>query len=40
MEINPDRTPLTELADYYFPNKSGELLPSLMSLLEKHAEKE
>ncbi len=35
VEINPDETPLTGLADYYFPAKSGELLPDLVEMLSR-----
>jgi len=35
VEINPEETPLSRLADYYFPAKSGEMLPELISLLEQ-----
>lgn len=35
VEINPDETPLTGLADYYFPSKSGELLPQLVEMLSQ-----
>jgi NAD-dependent deacetylase len=35
VEINPEETPLTGLADYYFPNKSGELLPKLVEMLSQ-----
>jgi NAD-dependent deacetylase len=31
IEINPNRTPLTDLADYYFPARAGELLPQLVN---------
>jgi NAD-dependent deacetylase len=34
VEINPDRTPISDLADYHFSAKSGELLPRLVALLE------
>jgi len=33
VEINPDETPLTSMADYYFSVNSGELLPKLVDLL-------
>lgn len=33
VEINPDETPLTGLADFYFPQKSGEILPMLVEKL-------
>ncbi|RKX24829.1 MAG: NAD-dependent protein deacylase [Candidatus Zixiibacteriota bacterium] len=35
VEINPERTPLSDLADFHFPAKSGELLPELMTLLKE-----
>ncbi len=35
VEINPDRTPLSDIADYYFAAKSGELLPELVSLIKE-----
>lgn len=35
VEVNPDETPLTGLADYYFPAKSGELLPELVEMLSR-----
>ena len=34
VEINPDRTPLSELADFYFAAKSGEFLPGLIEEFE------
>jgi len=34
VEINPERTPLSELADFCFCEKSGFLLPSLLAVLE------
>lgn len=34
VEINPDRTPLSELADFYFAAKSGEFLPGLIEKFE------
>jgi len=33
IEINPERTPLSEYADFSFQAKSGELLPELVSRL-------
>jgi len=30
VEINPERTPLTEMADFYIAGKAGELLPLLV----------
>ncbi|MCK4461608.1 MAG: NAD-dependent deacylase [candidate division Zixibacteria bacterium] len=33
IEINPERTPLTELADFYVSAKSGEFLPPLVKQL-------
>ena len=38
VEINPDRTPLTDLADYYFAAKSGELLPQLVTAVNEQAD--
>ena len=35
VEINPERTPLTDIADYYVAGKSGELLPELVNLLDQ-----
>jgi NAD-dependent deacetylase len=35
IEINPEYTPLTDLADYSFRAKSGELLPELVALLKR-----
>ncbi len=35
VEINPEMTPLTDLADYYVPAKSGEFLPTLVDQLSK-----
>jgi NAD-dependent deacetylase len=35
VEVNPDRTPLTEMADYYLAGKSGELLPQLVALVKE-----
>ena len=35
VEINPEETALTGLADYYFSNKSGELLPKLVEMLSQ-----
>ncbi len=35
VEINPERTPLSELADFHFSACSGELLPSLMDALHE-----
>jgi len=35
VEINPEETPLTEIADYSFRAKSGELLPELLSVLRR-----
>jgi NAD-dependent deacetylase len=34
VEINPDTTPLSELADFRFAARSGELLPELVELLK------
>jgi NAD-dependent deacetylase len=31
VEINPERTPLSDMADFYFSAKSGELLPELVA---------
>ena len=33
VEINPEPTPLSDLADFYFPTRSGELLPWLVKEL-------
>ena len=38
IEINPDRTPISDLVDYHFSARSGELLPSLIDLLENTAD--
>lgn len=35
VEINPEETPLTELADFFFAQPSGEMLPQLISRLEE-----
>jgi NAD-dependent deacetylase len=35
VEINPERTPLSDIADYYVAGKSGELLPELVNLLDQ-----
>lgn len=35
VEINPERTPLSEFADYSFQMKSGELLPQLVARLRE-----
>ncbi|MFH1687099.1 MAG: NAD-dependent deacylase [bacterium] len=35
VEINPERTPLTALADFYFAEKSGEFLPGLVAKLRE-----
>ncbi len=35
VEINPETTPLTGLADYYVPAKSGEFLPKLIERLKQ-----
>ncbi|MDD3733164.1 MAG: NAD-dependent deacylase [candidate division Zixibacteria bacterium] len=35
VEINPDETPLTGLADYYFAARAGELLPRLVEVVSK-----
>ena len=40
IEINPERTPLSDLADYCFEAKSGELLPQLVERLRDKAERE
>jgi NAD-dependent deacetylase len=34
IEINPDRTPISDLTDFHFSARSGELLPQLVALLE------
>lgn len=33
VEVNPEETPITKLADYYFAAKSGEFLPQLLASL-------
>jgi len=33
VEINPDRTPLSDLADYRLKGKSGEVLPELVAAM-------
>jgi hypothetical protein len=33
VEINPERTPLTVMSDYFFQAPSGELLPRLIEKL-------
>jgi NAD-dependent deacetylase len=38
VEINPDNTPLTEIADQSFHAPSGELLPQLVETLRKNNE--
>ncbi len=38
VEINPDRTPLTDLADFYFEARSGEFLPELISAYKERLE--
>jgi NAD-dependent deacetylase len=35
VEINPERTPLTSMADFYFPEPSGECLPRLLAALKQ-----
>lgn len=35
VEINPDRTPLSDIADFCFSAKSGELLPRLIETLSR-----
>ena len=35
VEVNPDETPLTPMADFYFPAKAGELLPQLVEKLSQ-----
>lgn len=35
VEINPEMTPLSELADYYVSAKSGEFLPTLVERLKQ-----
>lgn len=39
VEINPEETPLSPLADFCFQAKSGELLPELIELLQRRAAK-
>ena len=34
VEINPEETPLTGIADFHFQGASGEVLPQLVALLE------
>ncbi|MEA1980339.1 MAG: Sir2 family NAD-dependent protein deacetylase, partial [candidate division Zixibacteria bacterium] len=34
VEINPEMTPLTDLADFYFEYPSGEFLPKLIEKLK------
>ncbi|MBD3257307.1 NAD-dependent protein deacylase [candidate division GN15 bacterium] len=34
IEVNPDQTPITDLADYSFRGKSGDVLPQLVSLVQ------
>jgi NAD-dependent deacetylase len=38
IEINPERTPLSDLADYCFETKSGEVLPRLLDQLRSKVE--
>jgi NAD-dependent deacetylase len=33
IEINPQKTPLSELADHYLEGKSGEILPKLLDAM-------
>ncbi|MCD6250215.1 MAG: NAD-dependent deacylase [candidate division Zixibacteria bacterium] len=35
IEINPERTPLSDIADFSFRAKSGELLPQLVTVLRE-----
>ena len=35
IEINPDQTPLTDLADFYFARRSGEFLPELVGRVKQ-----
>ena len=37
VEINPEQTPLSHLADFSFQAKSGEMLPELIDLLEQRS---
>jgi NAD-dependent deacetylase len=37
VEINPERTPLSDYADYYIEGKAGEILPKLIILLKETA---
>ncbi len=39
VEINPERTPLTDLADFYFPEPSGECLPRLLAELKQRGDR-
>jgi len=38
IEINPERTPLSDLADFSFQAKSGELLPDLVKMIHDRKE--
>ena len=38
IEINPERTPLSDLADFSFQAKSGELLPDLVKIVHDRKE--
>jgi len=38
IEINPERTPLSDLADFSFQAKSGELLPDLVKMVHDRKE--
>ncbi len=39
VEINPDRTPLSDLTDFYFARASGEFLPELIAAIHRKAER-
>lgn len=34
VEINPEHTPISEIADFYFPAPAGEFLPELMQRID------
>ena len=37
IEINPEPTPLTEIADEFLAGKSGEILPNLVHQIQQHS---
>jgi len=37
IEVNPERTPLSDLADYYLAGPSGEVLPQILEALREHS---